>query len=135
MGRSFTIAAVPRQRSHSQVRFPRLMTIFYCLRFETPPKLEGQAPVFISPRKRVSRLYPPGIGFPFRRLLRLTGLRCRYSTPPPHGRSSPWSLSAIFITLNSVRTSQKTHCTSIRNISGKVIFKKTPFSLIIIRNK
>jgi hypothetical protein len=28
---------------------------------------------------------PPGTGFPFRRLLRLAGLRWRYSNPPPHG--------------------------------------------------
>jgi hypothetical protein len=35
-----------------------LITIFYCLRFETSL---------------------------FRRFLRLAGLRCRYSTPPPHG--------------------------------------------------
>jgi hypothetical protein len=35
---SFTIASGPRQRSHSQVRVPRdLMTMFYCLRFDTPP--------------------------------------------------------------------------------------------------
>jgi hypothetical protein len=34
------------------------MTIFYCLRFETPPNLESQVPVFISHRNRVARLYP-----------------------------------------------------------------------------
>jgi hypothetical protein len=35
-GRSFTIAAGPRQRSHSPVRVPwGLATIFYCLGFET----------------------------------------------------------------------------------------------------
>jgi hypothetical protein len=28
---------------------------------------------------------PPGTGFPFRRLLRLAGLRWRHSTPLPHG--------------------------------------------------
>jgi hypothetical protein len=28
---------------------------------------------------------PPGTGFLFRRLLRLAGLRYRYSKPPPHG--------------------------------------------------
>jgi hypothetical protein len=28
---------------------------------------------------------PPGTGFPFLRLLRLAGLRWRYSIPPPHG--------------------------------------------------
>jgi hypothetical protein len=47
------------------------------------PKLVGQVPVFISPRNRVSRLYLPGTGFPFRRLLRLAGIRWRYSNPPP----------------------------------------------------
>jgi hypothetical protein len=52
-----------------------LMTIFYCLRLEYSPNLEGQVAVFISPRNRVARLYPPGTGFPFRRLLRLAGLR------------------------------------------------------------
>jgi hypothetical protein len=47
--------------------------------------LEDQVPVFISPRNRVAQLSSPGTGFPFRRLLRLAGLRWRYSTPPPHG--------------------------------------------------
>jgi hypothetical protein len=28
--------------------------------------------------------YTPGTGFPFRRFLRLAGLRWRYSNPPPH---------------------------------------------------
>jgi hypothetical protein len=37
-------------------------------------KLEGQVPVFIT----------LGTGFPFRRLLRLAGLRWRYSILPPH---------------------------------------------------
>jgi hypothetical protein len=41
------------------------------------PNLEGRIPVFI----------PPGTGFPFRLLLRLAGLRWRYSNPPPHGES------------------------------------------------
>jgi hypothetical protein len=47
---------------------------FYCLRLWTPPNLEGQVPY----------LYSPGTGFPFHRLLRLEGLRWRYSNPPPH---------------------------------------------------
>jgi hypothetical protein len=33
-----------------------LMTIFYCLRFKTPPNVEGQVPVCISPRNRVAQL-------------------------------------------------------------------------------
>jgi hypothetical protein len=65
-----------------------LMTIFYCLRFETPPTCRARSPY----------LYPPGTGWPgytprhwfsFYRLLRLAGLRWRYSNLPPHG-SSGW---------------------------------------------
>jgi hypothetical protein len=44
----------------------------------------GQSPYFI-PRNRVVQLCPPGTGFPFHRLLRLAGLRRRYSNPPPQG--------------------------------------------------
>jgi hypothetical protein len=40
-----------------------LMVIFYSPRFETPPNLEGQVPVFISPRNRVTRLYPQTLSF------------------------------------------------------------------------
>jgi hypothetical protein len=39
-----------------------LMTIFYCLRFDTPRNLEGQVSVFVSPRNRVARLYPQALG-------------------------------------------------------------------------
>jgi hypothetical protein len=38
------------------------------------PNLEGQTHVFINPRHRVARLYAPGTGVPFGRLLRLAGL-------------------------------------------------------------
>jgi hypothetical protein len=52
-----------------------LMTIFYCLRLETPPTWRARSPY----------LYPPGTGFCFRRLLRLAELRWRCSNPPRHG--------------------------------------------------
>jgi hypothetical protein len=68
MSLSFTIAAGPRQRSHPQVR----------VSFSRLPNLEGQVPVFISPRKRGDSVIPPGTRFPFRCLLRLAGLRWRY---------------------------------------------------------
>jgi hypothetical protein len=45
------------------------------------PNLDGQVPVFISPQQEGGPVAPPGIAFPFRRLLRLAGLRWRYSTP------------------------------------------------------
>jgi hypothetical protein len=58
-GLSFTVAAGPRQRSHSRVRFPWNHILLYQIR-----------------------------EFPFRHLLRFAGLRWRYSTPPPHGMPS-----------------------------------------------
>jgi hypothetical protein len=57
-----------------------LIAIFYCHRFDTPPTWRTRSPYLYPPRKRVAH---PGTGFPFRRLLRLAGLRWRYSNPPP----------------------------------------------------
>jgi hypothetical protein len=55
MSLSFTIAAGPRQCSHSQVPSPTgLMTIIFCLRFDTPRTW----------RARFLYLYPPGRGWP-----------------------------------------------------------------------
>jgi hypothetical protein len=49
------------------------------------PNLEGQFPVFISPRNRAAQLYTPGHWVPFTSPLSLAGLQWRYSNPPPHG--------------------------------------------------
>jgi hypothetical protein len=57
-GLSFTIAAGPRQSSHSRVEF------------------RGTCDHILLSQMR---------DFPFRRLLRLEGLWWRYSNPPPHG--------------------------------------------------
>jgi hypothetical protein len=59
-----------------------LMTILYCLRFETPPFWRARSP-HLYPPGTGSASYPPGTGFPFRRLLRLVGLRWRYSNLTP----------------------------------------------------
>jgi hypothetical protein len=61
---SFTIAAGPRQRSHTRVE-PR-----------------GTRDHILLSRIR---------DFPFRYLLRLAGLRWRYSTPPPHRKTQSQS--------------------------------------------
>jgi hypothetical protein len=37
------------------------------------------------PQEQGGQVMPPGSEFPFRRLLRLTWLRWKYSIPPPHG--------------------------------------------------
>jgi hypothetical protein len=53
-GLSFKIVAGPRQRSHS---WPH----FILSQIRDSPNLEGQDPVFISPRNRVARLQPQGL--------------------------------------------------------------------------
>jgi hypothetical protein len=67
-----------------------LMIIFYCLRFETPPTWRGggAGPHIYVLQETEWPSYTPGTGFPFRRLLRLAGIRWRYSTPPPRSALS-----------------------------------------------
>jgi hypothetical protein len=50
------------------------------------PNLEGQSPYLYLPGAGWPSLLP-GTGFPFRHLLRLAGLRWRYSKPPTHEAS------------------------------------------------
>jgi hypothetical protein len=59
-----------------------LKTLFYCLRFGTSLFVASWRPgprIYI-PQEQVGPVIPPGTGFLFRRLLRLAGLRWRYST-------------------------------------------------------
>jgi hypothetical protein len=86
MGLSFTIAAGIRQRSHSRVRLPRHSSYFTVSDPRLPQPGRPGPRIYIT-QEQGGPVIPPGIGFPFLRLLRLAGLRWRYSTPPPHGVS------------------------------------------------
>jgi hypothetical protein len=81
---SFTIAAGPRQHSHSRVRVPRDSLTYFTLSEPRLPQPGGPGPVLYSPGTG-DPIRPSGTGFPFRRLLRLAGLRWSYSNPPPRG--------------------------------------------------
>jgi hypothetical protein len=59
---SFTIAADPRQSSHSQVRVRGAHDYILLSPVRDFFNLEGQVPVFISPRNRVAQLYPQAVG-------------------------------------------------------------------------
>jgi hypothetical protein len=59
---SFTIPAGPHQGSHSRVRVPRDSWPHFTVWDSRLTNLEGQVPVFISPRNRVARLYPQALG-------------------------------------------------------------------------
>jgi hypothetical protein len=58
----FKIATGPRQRSHSRVRVPRDSWPYFTVSNSRLSSLEGQFPVFISPRNRVAQLYPRALG-------------------------------------------------------------------------
>jgi hypothetical protein len=114
MGLSFTIAAGPRQRSHSRVRVPRdLITIFYCLRFVTPPTWRASPRIYI-PQEQGDPVIPPGSGFPFRRLLRLARLRWRYSNPSPYGVTD-WVAPLVFL-ITSLHGPSRKHLSNSNSV-------------------
>jgi hypothetical protein len=107
MGLSFTIPAGPRQSSQSEVRLPRDSWSHFTVSDSRLPQPGGPGPRIYIPQEQGDPVLRPGIGFPFRRLLRLTGRQCRYSNPPPHGRD--WNDLLCPIDNPSTRTAaQKT---------------------------
>jgi hypothetical protein len=61
------------------------------------PQPGGPGTHIYIPQEQGGPDIPPGTGFPFRRLLRLEGLRWRYSNPPPHGTFKQLNLLLIII--------------------------------------
>jgi hypothetical protein len=97
-GLSFTIAAGPRQRSHSRVWVPRDSWPHFTasdLRLIQPG---GPGPCIYIPQEQGGPVVPPGTGFPFHRLLQLARLRWRYSKSPPRGIWLTVSRLALLIT-------------------------------------
>jgi hypothetical protein len=76
---SFKIAAGPRQRSHSQFRACRTHERILLPQIRDPPQPAGLGLHICIPQKGGGSDIPTDIGFPFRRLLRLEGLRWRFS--------------------------------------------------------
>jgi hypothetical protein len=68
---SFTTASGPRPRSHYQVTDPRDSWPYFTVLDSRLPEHGGPAPYIYIPQKQGGPVIPPGIGFPFRRLLRL----------------------------------------------------------------
>jgi hypothetical protein len=82
---SLTIAAGTCQRSHSRVRVPRDSWPNSTFSDSRLPQPGGPGPRIYIPQEQYGPVIPPGTGFPFRRLLRLAGLRWRYSNPSARG--------------------------------------------------
>jgi hypothetical protein len=79
----FTIAAGPRQRSHSQVRVPLGSSPHFTVSYSRLHQPGGLGPRIYMPQEQGGPVIPPSTGF-----LLLAGLRWKYSTPPPHGISN-----------------------------------------------
>jgi hypothetical protein len=88
MDLSFTTAAGPRQGSNSLVRVPRDSWSCFAVSDSRLPQPGGPGShiyIYIYIPQQGGPVIPSSTGFRFRRLLRLAGLRWRYSNPPPHG--------------------------------------------------
>jgi hypothetical protein len=75
LGLSFTAAAGPRQRSHSQVLVPLDSWSHFAVSDSRLSQPGGPDPRIYIPQEQGGPVIPPGTRFPFRRLLRLAGLR------------------------------------------------------------
>jgi hypothetical protein len=84
-GMSFTIAAGPRQRGHYEVRVPQDSWPYFTASDSWLPQPGGTDPCIYIAQEKGGPVITPSTEFPFHRLLRLAGLRWRYSTAPPHG--------------------------------------------------
>jgi hypothetical protein len=89
MGLSFAIAAGPRQGSHSRFPVPRDSRPYFTVSDSRLPQPGRAGPRICIPQGQGGPVITPGTGFPFRRLIRLAGLRWRYSTSPPRGELLP----------------------------------------------
>jgi hypothetical protein len=84
-GLLFTIAAGTSQHSHSLARIPRDSWLYFTVSDLRLPQPGGPGPRIYIPQEQGGPVIPTETGFPFRRLLRLAGLRWRYSKPPSRG--------------------------------------------------
>jgi hypothetical protein len=122
-GLPFTVAAGPRQRNHSWVWVPRHSWPYFTVSDLRLPQPGGPGPRIYILQEHGGPVIPPGIGVPFRRLLRLAGLWRRHSNPPPRG-VNPLQ-TETFLHKHSVRTSQETHCVSATKPNRSMLLKET----------
>jgi hypothetical protein len=78
MGLTFTISDGSLQRSHSWVRVPRDPYPNFTVSHSKLPQPGRPVPPIYIPQEQGAPVIPPCTGFPFRRLLRLSGLPWRY---------------------------------------------------------
>jgi hypothetical protein len=115
-GLSFTIAAGPRERSHSWVGLWQDSWPYLTVSASRHPQPGGLGLRIYIPQEQGGPVVLAGTGFPFHRLPRLAWLQWRYWNPPPHGdiSSSHWlPLNGSLPSLNSVSTDRTENVSSI----------------------
>jgi hypothetical protein len=85
MGLSFTTADGLRQHNHSRVRVLRDSWPHFTASDSRLPQPGESGPRIYIALEEGDPVITPGTWFPFRRLLRFSGLRWRNSNPPPRG--------------------------------------------------
>jgi hypothetical protein len=102
------------------------------------PQPGGPGPRIYIHHEQGGPVIRPGTGFPFRRLLRLAGLRWRYSNPPPRGEFSRCLKIIQLIYQFLVRASQETYYISATETNRLMLFGETVAVYCeneVIRNK
>jgi hypothetical protein len=125
-----TIAAALPQRSHSRVRVPRDSWPYFTASDSRLPQPGGPGPRIHIPQEQGGPVILPGIGFPFRRLLRLAGLRCKYSNPPPHGALNQ-AQSQSYVTTDGQTASLSWYKAPIWGLRPDFYFCQTVASLLM----
>jgi hypothetical protein len=78
-------SAGPRQRSHSGARVLRYSWPYCNVSDSRLPQPGGPGPRIYIPQEQGGTVIPPSTGFPLPRLLRLAGIRWRYTNQPSRG--------------------------------------------------
>jgi hypothetical protein len=73
------------------------------------PQPGGPGPRIYIPQEQGGPYIPSGTGFPFRRLLRLAGLRRSYTIPPPHGKiiAEAMARRSIYLIMKCMQSRQR----------------------------
>jgi hypothetical protein len=88
------------------------------------PQPGGPGSRIYIPQEQGGPLMPPGTGFPLRRLLRLAGLRWRYSNPPPTWRTRfPYLYTVQSVYFKKSQTFQKNVSSSTFRSNSKACQK------------
>jgi hypothetical protein len=110
------------------VRLPRNSWPHFTVSNSRLPQLGGTGPLIYIPQEQGGLIIPIGTGFPFCRLLRLAGLRLKYSTTPPHGNWFRLSCNPRYIA--SGRPQQKTHFPNIIEVFTSPLHRNGSSSIV-----